>query len=496
VPAKRIAGSAGALVVAALLLTSFARLPGFVHQLFDPDEAAIATQAIAIRDGGTLYTDATDRKPPLVPMIYAATFATTGGTDLRGPHLVVTFAIAATALVLAFEMRRRHGNAAGWWALALTIGGAVAFFPVDGQSANYSHFALLPGALAIVLARRGRSWAAFVGGLALGVAVLCRQTWIIGIVPGAFGAAVAGRRRDGAWFALGTAAAIASAALFVPFGGFWHWTFTGNGGFIREGEVIGKALIDYTASLASFVLLHATLVAAVAVAAIAFARATRAHRIEQLDLWLWLAGALIAEIAGFRFFGHYWMQAIPPLVLLATPVLVNAGRRVRQWAIAGVAIPTLVAVLAAFTPSTFRALPNPDPLVAYVRTHTAAKAPIFVWGAFPEVYWGADRPPADALVLSDFVTGRSGGRPTGKATLSYATPGAYTLMLRRLRECPPALVLDTSTANIRGYGRYPITRFAALEQYLRANYRTVTRVERVTILVPRDPTRTCHFPGS
>jgi len=258
VPGKRIAGSVGALVVAALLLTTFARLPGLVHQLFDPDEAAIATEAIALRDGGTLYTDAADRKPPLVPIVYEASFAATDGTDLRGPHVLASLAIAGAALALALDMRRRAGNAAAWWALILAIGGAVAFFPVDGQSANYSHFALLPGAIAVVLARRGRATTAFVGGLALGIAVLCRQTWLIGVFGGAAGAAIAGRRRDGAWFVLGTVAAIASAALYVPFGGFWHWTFTGNGGFLREGERVTKAIVDYLASLGTFVGLHIT----------------------------------------------------------------------------------------------------------------------------------------------------------------------------------------------------------------------------------------------
>ena len=494
VPGKRIAGSVGALVVAALLLTTFARLPGFVHQLFDPDEAAIATEAIALHDGGTLYTDATDRKPPLVPIVYSMV-TTSSGVDLRLTHLLASLGIAATGLVLALDMRRRYGEHAGWWALALTIAGTVAFFPVDGQSANYSHFALLPGAVAIVLSRRGRSTTAFLGGIALGLAVLCRQTWIIGLLGGTVGAAVAGRRRDGALFAAGTVAAIGSAALYVPFGGFWHWTFTGNGGFLREGEAIGKAVADYLLSLMSFAALHVTLVAAVVAAGLAIVHASRRARIEQLDLWLWLAGAILAEAAGLRFFGHYWIQSLPPLVLLATPVVVRASDRARRWAIIGVAVPSVLAVAAGFTPSTFRSLPNPNPLAAYVRSTTMHDSPILVWGSFPEIYWRSDRPPAGALVLSDFVTGRSGGRPTGNATLAYATPGAYDLMLRRLRECPPALVLDTSTANIRGYGRYPIAHFTKLADFLRAHgYTRVARIDRVTILRPRDPSIVCSFP--
>ncbi len=282
----------------------------------------------------------------------------------------------------------------------------------------------------------------------------------------------------------------------MPFGGFWHWTFTGNGGFLREGEALGKALVDYLASLGSFAGLHITLVAAAGAAAVAFARASKRARVEQLDLWLWLAGALVAEAAGLRFFGHYWIQSLAPLVLLAAPLVARSTRRIRAWGAAGIAVPAVFAVAAGFTPSTFRALPDPAPLASYVRAHSPSGAPILVWGAFPEVYWRADRPPAGALVLSDFVTGRSGGRPTGNATLAYSTPGAYDLMLRRLRECPPALVLDTSTANIRGYGRYPIARFPRLAALLRTlGYETVARVDRVTVLRPREASTVCSFPG-
>jgi hypothetical protein len=213
-------------------------------------------------------------------------------------------------------------------------------------------------------------------------------------------------------------------------------------------------------------------------------------------LWLWLAGAVIAEVAGLRFFGHYWMQALPPLVLLAAPVVARAAPKIQRWAAVGIAVPTIVAVAAAFTPTTFRKLPDTTRLAAYVRAHTDQHTPVMVWGSLPELYWSADRPAAGGLVHTDFVTGRSGGRPTGKATLAYATPGAYDLMMGRLRECPPAFVIDTSTAVIRGYFRYPIARFPRFANFLRTHgYHRVARIDRVTILAPRDPSIVCRFPG-
>ena len=59
-------------------------------RLFDPDEAAIGVQAMVVRAGGTLYTDIFDRKPPLPPLLYAASFSLTDSTDIRLMRVLVT----------------------------------------------------------------------------------------------------------------------------------------------------------------------------------------------------------------------------------------------------------------------------------------------------------------------------------------------------------------------------------------------------------------------
>ena len=478
-----------ALVLGVVALVAVVRLPSFVHQLYDPDEAAIAAQAIAIRDGGTLYVDAVDRKPPLPPFIYATSFRLSGGTDLRPVHVLAALALVGAALVLALDARRRHGAAAGWWAAALAVAGAVAFFPVDGQAANYAHFALLPGAAAVVLARRGRTVTALAAGVALGLAVLCRQTWVIGIVPGALAVALARRQSPRRWldvvaFVAGVAAVIASVGLVVPFGDFWRWTFTSNGGFVTAGVGVGPTAARFAATVATFVAFHLALVALVVVGG-RRRLADRAAWRADLDLWLWLATGLVTVVAGFRFYGHYWLQVLPPAVLLAAPVVAGLHRHRQGWALGALALPTAVAVAFAWTPGTFRTLPDPQPLARYVRAHTAPGQPVWIWGSFPEVLWAADRPPGGALVHSDFVTGLSGGRTAGPATRADATPGALAHLLRQLQAHPPALVIDTSTADLRHYGAYPLSAFPALDSYVRSRYREVARIGGVRVLAPR-----------
>src|SRR3954452_3567385 len=147
-----------------LALTFVLRLPAFFTPVFNSDETFLATQAHVLNDGGQLYEEATDRKPPIVPYVYAATFTFFGTTALWSVRVVAMLAVALTALLLAIEARRRWGRRAGWIAGALFVLATVAFAPNDGQAANFEIFMLPSMTAAILLARRGR-------GAAAGVAV-------------------------------------------------------------------------------------------------------------------------------------------------------------------------------------------------------------------------------------------------------------------------------------------------------------------------------------
>ena len=93
----------GGLGVLAFVL----RAPTFVGRLFDPDEAAIGVQAMVVRGGGTLFTDIYDRKPPLPPLLYAASFSITDSTDVRWMRVLVTVLLAGAGILVAFDCLRR-----------------------------------------------------------------------------------------------------------------------------------------------------------------------------------------------------------------------------------------------------------------------------------------------------------------------------------------------------------------------------------------------------
>ena len=468
-PASRRAWWLGVgVVVSGALL---AHVPGYVHQLFDSDEAAIASAGMVIERGGTLYRDAIDRKPPIPAFVYAGSFLATASRDLRPLHVVAALCLAAAAVVLAYGARRAAGARAGWWAGGLLVAGAIALQPTDAQAANFAHFALLPGCGALVAARVGSRRGAIAAGVLVGVATLTRQTWIIGVVPAAYAAWwSSGRRPERVLLVLaGTATTIAAVALVVPFGAFWHWTFAGDGSVLAVGESInvgerGGLAVDL------FVLANVGLL---------WLAVRRGRHREDLDLWLWLATGLVAFAAGWRFFGHYWLQVLPPLCFLGGLGAAACRPATRRMLAVAIAAPAIAAWVLALSPPGVN--PTVRAMADYAASHTHAGDRVTVWGNAPEVYWLSGRTPGGAMVNTDFVTGRTAGRANGPERLRDATPGGLDAFVRSLTEHPPVLIFDTSTEGLRGYRSYPVSLVPPVDRFLHDHYTPVASVHGVQV---------------
>jgi len=455
-------------------LVALLRLPSFVGQLFDPDEAAVSAQAIGLWRGGEMYVDGIDRKPPLAPFVYEWSHQLTGNTDLRPLHVLAALLLVGAAVLVAREARRIAGRQAMWWGGALMLTGALAMVPVDAQAANYSHLAMPFGVAAMVAARRGTDRAALLTGLALSIATLTRQTWAIGVIPAAFAL-----WRCGDWprhwpiAFVGGLIPIGLVALAVPWDDFVYWSFESNGSFVLDGAdpatIIGRGAV----SAGVFVAFHL-------VAVWFTGRSSWRH---QPDLWLWLATGLVAVAAGYRFYGHYWMQVVPPLALIAADELRTRGSAVQRRSTWLVAATAAVALVLAWTPSTVRDLPDPSPLAEFVSEHTSQDDTVLIWGNFPEVYWEAERAPAAGFVSMDFVTGRSGARENGPHTIPDAADRGYPHLLASIREQAPAVIIDTQPSQFREYGDYPISLFPELEAFIAERYGEPMLVDGFTVYV-------------
>ncbi len=463
-----------------LAVATMLRIPAFANRVFNSDEAYLATQAQSLIHGERLYLDTVDRKPPVVPYLYAAVFEITGSDDLGPVRVLATLATALTALLLAVEARRRFGwRHAGLITGLLYLMAATAFRPLDAQAANFEVFMLPVTTGAMLFGIRGKPAAA---GATLALATLTLQSAAIVLVPLAWLAWCARRGRGLVTLAIAYALPVLVAALIFGWHDFFRWVFTSNRAYLDSQGVLGYALRLGLSQTGWFLLGSAALVLLVP-----FAWRSR-HK--DIDLWLWLAAAVVAVGAGLRFFGHYYLQLLPPLALLGVRGLGSPPLLARRWAVVAVAVLAVVPA-ACFLGLAITSHDNKDTRIAlavgsYVAAHTRPDQRVLVWGQAPEVYWSSDRRPAVRFATTGFVTGTSGGRPPSRVGQQYAVRGAWDDFLADLRSHPPVLIANMSTADQRRASFYPPSRYPQFERYLeRGGWHRVATVDGVAILRPK-----------
>ena len=449
-------------------------IPMFTTPVWDNDETYIATVAEVMSQGGELYVDVFDRKPPLVFLVYQGAFAVTGTTELWGPRILGVVSLAATAGLVAMFARRRYGDRAALYAGIFSALTTATLLPRDAQSANFEVF-MLPGiAAAMVLADRKRSgWA----GVALGVAACFKQTALTTLLPLAW---LAWRdRRWRALVSLGTGTVAPLLVVAVVFGprDFVFWVFTGNEGYLDVGGDWGLVL----SRMVQMTLWVALLNVALVILATTVWRQPR----RDADVWFWLLSGLIGAFAGLRFWGHYYWQVLPPLCVLAASALVGRPRVIARAALVVTASIAVGAVAVALLDPDVPPAEPWKPIAEYVENNTEPGDRIFVWGHVSEVYWASDRLPATQLVTTGFLTGHTGGRPPDRVGMDLAVPGVWDDFMERLESESPAMILVMTDSGIRSAEHYPPEDFPRFAEFLDENYEQVDRVNGVDVYEPR-----------
>ncbi|MBK5287393.1 MAG: glycosyltransferase family 39 protein [Acidimicrobiia bacterium] len=463
-----------------LLLTFTLRLPAFFVDVFNSDETFLATQAQVIRDGGSLYQEATDRKPPLVPYLYAATFAVVGSSALWSIRVAAMLAVALTALLLASEARRRWGDRAAWTAALLFVGASVAFAPQDGQAANFEVFMLPAMTAAVVLAARDRPRGA---GFAVAIATLAKQTGAATLLPVAYllwkRRPPGGVRRGLLAFAL----PLFLVALLVGPGDLVFWAVAGNGSYFGLGSVSAYVAGLFAVMTFAFVACNLPVLWTV----------PEAWRERQsgvdTDLWIWLFSGAISVAVGFRFFGHYYLQLLPPLCLISAGAL---AKRPAIWAQRTIAVSLVTAC--GFTAVGFLFQPWGDEpkyerVSSFLEHRLRPTDRVFVWGHLPEIYWASGARPATRFLSSGFYLGDWGGRPPGDERADAPTPGARIMLMDDLRIRAPRYILDTTPAKIRGSQYHPMASLPEFRAYVDRSYHRVRAIDDIVVYERLAPSR-------
>jgi len=463
----------GRLALVVVALTMVLRLPAFFVDVFNSDETFLATQAQVIRDGGDLYREAADRKPPLVPYLYASTFAITGTTALWSVRVAAMLAVIATALLLAFEARRRAGPRAMWIAGFLTVVALVAFAPQDGQAANFEIFMLPAMVAAVVLARRGHGTTA---GVAAAFATLAKQTGAAVLLPVAY---LLWKRRG----RNGIADAIVGFLVPILLVAMWfgprqiaYWTVLGNGSYV--GLKTASALV-----IAMFVLMTIGWAACNIPILWTLPRSWRARReaaddgATNTDLWLWLASGAVSVAIGLRFFGHYYLQLVPPLVLLAAIALSRASERAVRTTIAFALVTGVMFSAAGYFLKPFGPEPHYQRTCRYIETHSSVDDRVLVWGNLPEIYWACDRLPATRFIATNSLLAANEPGRSEASSRRDVDPRVWKWFYRDLEAHPPRYIVDTAPAEVRSADRSPISEFPRLRRYLDQHYHLVRTID-------------------
>ncbi|MGK5642507.1 ArnT family glycosyltransferase [Streptomyces sp. URMC 126] len=457
-------------VLTALALVT--RLPSFLRPLWNPDEGFLATQARMLAQGAVLYRTVVDRKPPLLPWLYEACFHAFGDGSLLPVKGLAVAAQLATAVLLASFARCRWGERAGRTAGVLYLLVSIGLEPEDAQAATFEVFAVPWTAAALWCADRGR-WGR--AGLATAAALLTKQTGgaVLAPVLLMLWTARPAARGGTAALALGVTLPVAAAAWVCGPARLLFWCVTGSGTYASVEGTVAASAARAVANAGVLTTSCAGLLAPVGILLLA------RRRVAPPELWLWLIASAVAVTTGFHFFGHYYLQLIPPLTLLATAalhVLPEAVRRVAAVLSALSCAAFLTAGLLATPPE----LPHSLRVADAVRARTAPADPVLIWGMHPEQYWFAGRPPAGRFLTAGLLTNYSGGRDASAVGEAYGVPGGWPVFRRELRARPPALVVDDSR------GRpYEVARVPSLRAFLRGGYARVGNVEGAVLYARR-----------
>ncbi len=259
-----------------------------------------------------------------------------------------------------------------------------------------------------------------------------------------------------------------------------YWTVLGNGSYVGMKTMTTFVLVMFAVMTLLFVSCNLPLLWRIP-------RAWSERRLVSLDgqrdtdLWLWLASAAVSVAVGLRFFGHYYIQMVPPLALLAAGALSRGSAvQARRTLAVAVAFGCCFSVAGYLTgPATPE--PNYESVSRYLATTTNPDDAIYVWGSVPEIYWASERRPATRFLTSSFLTGNYPGRPPEDANTGADTEAAWQDFYDDFTAHPPKYFVDTAPAKLRGAQYYPISDFPRLQHIIQTQYKYVVTIDDIDV---------------
>ncbi|MFD0328624.1 glycosyltransferase family 39 protein [Streptacidiphilus monticola] len=405
----------------------------------------------------------------MLPWLYEAAFWLFGSASLWPLRVLALGAHLTTAALLAALARRRWGDRAG---VVAGVGYAllsIGLSPEDTQAATFEVFMLPATVLAFWFAQNSR-WAA--AGFATAVAALTKQTGGAVLFPvlwllwrglrGSDGLA----RRD-AWLRLGLGFLLPVSVIALVTGPahFVFWVVSGSSDY---ASLDGAWLTMLGRAFGNLGILGAAGLGLLVPLATGLRRSLR----EDRDIWIWLAASVAGVLTGLHFFGHYYLQLMPPLVLLGTGALARLTRRqglLQRFALGyGALAATVFCVLGFVWPH--QPLQQATSVAEDVTRDTSPQETVLVWGMHPEIYWLADRIPGTRYLTAGLLTNFAGGRDGKGVGVDRGMADSWATFEAEMKERLPEVFVDYSDG-----APYAPQNIAPIRQLLADHYTLVGR---------------------
>lgn len=527
----------GGLFLLNLLLRVFYVRYDFVNG----DEGVRALTAVRMLEGARLYADVMTDKPPGATFFYATVFAVFG-RSMKAVHAAAIVWNFATSIVVYLIAARFYNKRIALWAALCFVYFSTNYFTQDMMAANTELLMALPYTGAFYFFMLGNNmWgekgdsksvmpytaaALLTAGLLTGVATLFKQVGALNLVfftlfevyaawrahrtPGGPTNWIAALRRlferlsvVAVGFVLVVAALVVWLKSSDALGDFWRNGIVLNMFYI-DSEPFGLWIKFMLGRGLGFVFFNATLWSlgfwAVLRSARELTRQDSGDKAEpacqqrwDLMIAVWAVVSLVAVAMSGRFYGHYFIPALPALSLLAArggrllaEGLIRPGRR-RRAELGAIVLGLLfligffrchhrTAVLAYETVTGTRTHwsgnwgmtkreQEAQVVSAFVRDRIPPGEPLYIWGYAHDVFWQTGCRPASRYLTPYFIDGRfADAEAIVPISGEEFRREAAANLLEDLRRTKPRLILDVE-------GGFKALPHPELVEYIEKHYR-------------------------
>ena len=498
------------------LFSLLLRAPGLWIPILDVDESQFAGYANTLLAGGLPFVDSVDTKPLGIYLFFQIIFSLFGKNNMAAVHGATAIIVAITAIYCGKIARKIFSERSGVYAALLYVIFSTCYLP-KFISTSISIIMMLPLTMCIwhflqaEHSQRKRDY--FLSGILFGIAFLFKYQAGITLVVIAFfslffqslylrGDFLPVHKKAFPFFLLGGVCVGLAFSAYLSAIGVWNdfvfFSFNGSVAYMEAGSntadffrrlfMRGGSFVAFTLLVWFFAMRHILQL----IKHIFTSLEHQEKRAGEYFIFFWFLFSGVAVVAGGRFFGHYFIQLLPALVILAAPQVEIFLQRFTTYPLPTFArwryglfwvaliFPAVVAFqLRVFSPWIYQHFQEDHaelyrPIGEYIREHSTPTDKIFVWGFATPIYFFAERDAASRFLWTDWLTGRIAGSPTAKDsffdTSSYVTKGSWEMLMSDLRKNRPLYIADTSPANLHEYGKYPLLNYPQLVEFLDHHY--------------------------